>query len=163
MAFNLFDPARSLVQVDLASSPLAGPNDVDVSIRLHERPRFAASQTANMGGDGEVSGQMSVRAENVFGGAERVEATLQAGTLTKNAWEITFQTPIAARPDIWGELGVFRMARDQKYFASHELLQRGAYLKLKAPTALFSWTDMHNRHPQTLDSTSLRFPPFSDK
>jgi outer membrane protein insertion porin family len=163
MAFNLFDPAKSLVQVDLASSPLAGPNDVDVSIHLHERPRFAASQTANMGGDGEVSGQMSARAENVFGGAERVEGTLQAGTLTKNAWEITFQTPIAARPDIWGELGVFRMARDQKYFASHELLQRGAYLKLKAPAALFSWTDMHNRHPQTLDSTSLRFPPFSDK
>ena len=42
-----------------------------------------------------------------------------------------FETPIAARPDLWGEIGVFGMARDQKFFASHELLQRGAHLKLK--------------------------------
>ena len=74
---------------------------------------------------------MSARAENLFGGAERVEAVLQAGTLTKNAWEVKFQTPIAARPDGWGEIGIFRVTRDQKFFASHELLQRGAYLKIR--------------------------------
>jgi len=131
IAFNIFDPTKSSVHFDRATSPLSGPNDLDVLIHLTERPRFAAAQTANMSGDGEVSGQMSARAENLFGGAERVEAVLQAGTLTKNAWEVKFQTPIAARPDVWGEIGIFRVTRDQKFFASHELLQRGAYMKIK--------------------------------
>jgi len=131
MAFNIFDPTKSFIHFDRAASPLAGPNDLDVLMHLTERPRFAAAQTANMSGDGEVSGQMSARAENVFGGAERVEAVLQAGTLTKNAWEVKFQTPIAASPDVWGEIGIFRATRDQKFFASHELLQRGVYVKIK--------------------------------
>ena len=67
----------------------------------------------------------------MFGGAERVEGIFEAGTRTKNYWQVKFETPIAAKPDLWGEIGVFGMSRDQKFFASHELLQRGAHLKLK--------------------------------
>ena len=130
MAFNIFDPSKTLITVDRARSPLAGENDVDVTFHVRERPRFAA-QTGTWAGDGEATAQMSARAENLFGGAERIEAILEAGTRTRNAWLVKFQSPIAARPDILGELSIFGMARDNKFFASHELLQRGADLKIK--------------------------------
>jgi outer membrane protein insertion porin family len=130
MSFNIFDPTKTQVSFDRARSPLAGENDVDVTFHLREKPRFAA-QTGTWAGDGEATAQMSARAENLFGGAERIEALLEAGTRTRKAWEVKFQSPIASRPDIQGELAVFGMARDYKFFASHEMLQRGAHAKIK--------------------------------
>ena len=109
---------------------MADENDVDVTFHLREKPRFAA-QTGTWAGDGEATAQMSARAENLFGGAERIEGVLEAGTRTRNAWEVKFQSPIAANPQLLGELSIFGMARDYKFFASHELLQRGAHAKLK--------------------------------
>jgi outer membrane protein insertion porin family len=135
LAFNIFDPTKTHVSFDRARSPLAGENDVDVTINLHEKPRFAA-QTGTWAGDGEATAQMSARAENLFGGAERVEGTLEAGTRTRKAWEVKVQSPIAARSDVLGEVSVFGMARDYKFFASHELVQRGAHLKLKVHTPI---------------------------
>lgn len=129
-SFNIFDPIKTQVSFDRAKSPLAGENDVDITIHLEEKKRFAA-QTSTWTGDGEAIVQTSARAENLFGGAERVEGIFEAGTRTKNYWQFKFETPIAAKPDLWGEIGVFGMSRDQKFFASHELLQRGAHLKLK--------------------------------
>jgi outer membrane protein insertion porin family len=136
LAFNIFDREKIQVSIDRARSPLAGENDVDITFHLREKPRFAA-QTGTWAGDGEATAQMSARAENLFGGAERIEGVLEAGTRTRNAWEVKFQSPIAARYDIMGELSVFGMARDYKFFASHELLQRGAHAKLKVAT---SWS-----------------------
>ena len=130
MSFNIFDPTRSYVSLDRARSPLAGPNDVDVTFHVKEKPRFAA-QTGTWAGDGEATAQMSARAENLFGGAERVEGMLEAGTRTRKAWEVKFQSPIAARPDILGEIAFFGRVRDQKFFSSHELLQRGAHVSVK--------------------------------
>lgn len=134
MSFNIFDPARTHVSFDQAQSPLAGENDVDITFHLREKPRFAA-QTGTWAGDGEATAQMSARAENLFGGAERIEGVLEAGTRTRNAWEVKFQTPIAARSDVLGELSIFGMTRDQKFFASHELLQRGGHIKIKVFTS----------------------------
>ena len=131
MSFNIFDPAKSYVSFDLARSSLSGPNDVDVTFHVKEKPRFAA-QTGTWAGDGEATAQMSARAENLFGGAERAEAVLEAGTRTRNAWEVKFQSPIGARPDILGEIALFGRVRDQKFFASHELLQRGGHVSVKA-------------------------------
>jgi outer membrane protein insertion porin family len=136
LSFNIFDGAKTHVSFDRAQSPLAGENDVDITIHLREKPRFAA-QTGTWAGDGEATAQMSARAENLFGGAERIEGVLEAGTRTRNAWEVKFQSPIAARSDITGELSVFGLARDYKFFASHELMQRGAHAKLKVVTLLF--------------------------
>lgn len=130
MSFNIFDPSKFFVSFDRAQSPLAGENDVDVTFNVQEKPRFAA-QTGTWAGDGEATAQMSARAENLFGGAERIEGVLEAGTRTRNAWEVKLQSPIAARPDVLGEIALFGMARDYKFFASHELLQRGAHIKLK--------------------------------
>jgi outer membrane protein insertion porin family len=130
MSYNIFDPARSYVTFDRARSPLADPNDVDVIFHVREKPRFAA-QTGTWAGDGEATAQMSARAENLFGGAERVEGRLEAGTRTRNAWEVKFQSPIGARPDILGEIAFFGRVRDQKFFASHDLLQRGAHVSVK--------------------------------
>jgi len=76
---------------------------------------------------------MSARAENLFGGAERIEGILEAGTRTRNAWEVKLQSPIAARADLLGEFAVFGQNRDYKSFASHELGQKGAHLKFKVP------------------------------
>ena len=118
------------VSFDRAKSALADENDVDITFHLREKPRFAA-QTGTWAGDGEATAQMSARAENLFGGAERIEGVLEAGTRTRNAWEVKLQSPIAANPNMLGEVSVFGMARDYKFFASHELLQRGAHAKLK--------------------------------
>jgi outer membrane protein insertion porin family len=72
---------------------------------------------------------MSARAENLFGGAERIEGQFE-GTRTRNAWQVLFQSPIGAREGVRGEIGIFGIARDQKFFASHELVQRGGHLKI---------------------------------
>jgi outer membrane protein insertion porin family len=130
MAFNIFDPSKFYVTFDRAPSPLASENDLAIMFHLREKPRFAA-QTGTWAGDSEATAQMSARAENLFGGAERIEGVLEAGTRTRNAWNVKFQTPIAARPDILGELSIFGMARDNKFFGSHELLQKGADVKIK--------------------------------
>lgn len=139
LTFNIFDPSKTHVSFDRAQSSLAGENDVDITFHLRERPRFAA-QTGTWAGDGEATAQMSARAENLFGGAERIEGVLEAGTRTRNAWEVKLQSPIAARSDILGELSIFGMARDYKFFASHELLQRGGHAKLKVSIFVFSLT-----------------------
>lgn len=130
MLFNIFDPTKTHVSFDRAQSAIANENDVDVTFHLREKSRFAA-QTGTWAGDGEATAQMSARAENLFGGAERIEGVLEAGTRTRNAWEVKFQSPIAANPQLLGELSIFGMARDYKFFASHELLQRGGHAKLK--------------------------------
>jgi len=134
MSFNIFDPSKFYASFDRAQSPLADENDLDVAFHVREKPRFAA-QTGTWAGDGEATAQMSARAENLFGGAERIEGLLEAGTRTRNAWEVKLQSPIAARPDILGEVALFGMARDYKFFASHELLQRGAHAKIKVCTS----------------------------
>src|SRR5208282_4445809 len=107
----------------------AGENDVDITMHVHEKKRFAA-QTGTWTGDGEATVQTSARAENLFGGAERIEGSFEKGTRTRNAWQVLFQSPIAARTDIWGEIGIFGLTRNHKFFASHDLVQRGAHLKL---------------------------------
>jgi outer membrane protein insertion porin family len=145
LLFNIFDPSKTHVSFDRARSPLAGENDVDITIHLREKPRFAA-QTGTWAGDGEATAQMSARAENLFGGAERIEGVLEAGTRTRNAWEVKFQSPIAARSDILGEISIFGMARDYKFFASHELLQRGAHAKIKVLSRLLC----SNRRPSQI-------------
>ena len=130
MSFNIFDPTKTQISFDRARSSLAGENDVDITFQLHEKPRFAAN-TGTWAGDGEATAQMSARAENLFGGAERIEGVLEAGTRTRSAWEVKFQSPIAARADILGEIAVFGNTRDYRFFASHELSQRGAHAKIK--------------------------------
>jgi hypothetical protein len=74
---------------------------------------------------------MSAKAENLFGGAERIEGVLEAGTRTRKAWEVKFSSPVAGRTDVLFEGNVFGLMRDNKVFASHELLQRGANAKVK--------------------------------
>ena len=130
MSFNIFDPTKFHVSFDRAKSPLAGENDVDITFHVHEKPRFAA-QTGTWAGDGEATAQMSARAENLFGGAERIEGVLEAGTRTRKAWEVKFQSPIASRPDIQAEIAVFGTTKDYKFFASHELMQTGAHAKIR--------------------------------
>lgn len=131
MAFNIFDPSRFTIffRQTTDRDPSAQPEDLDVYMSVVEKPRFAA-RTGTWAGDGEATAQMSARAENLFGGAERIEGVLEAGTRTRNAWEVKFQSPIAARPDVWGEVAVFGLARDYKTFSGYELLQKGAHLKL---------------------------------
>jgi hypothetical protein len=130
LSFGIFDPSKFSVEFDRAASPLAGENDVDITIHVREKPRFAA-KTGTWAGDGEATAQMSARAENLFGGRERIEGVLEAGTRTRNAWEVKMQSPIAARSDIQGEISVFGIMRNYKFFAGHELMQRGGHLKLK--------------------------------
>ena len=157
---------------------MADENDVDITFHLREKPRFAA-QTGTWAGDGEATAQMSARAENLFGGAERIEGVLEAGTRTRNAWEVKFQSPIAANPQLLGELSVFGMARDYKFFASHELLQRGAHAKLKVCSPLtlsphhrivarnFRFVKLHkdtdSRRSQDGEYTTLLYRLYYDK
>jgi outer membrane protein insertion porin family len=138
MSFNIFDPTKAQVSFDRAKSPLAGENDIDIIFYLKEKNRFGLQSTTSVGhNDATVS--MSARAENLFGGAERIEGSFEKGTRTRNAWQILFQSPIAARSDILGEIGIFGLTRDHKFFASHDLVQRGAHLKLtvNTPSSLF--------------------------
>ena len=131
LAFNIFDPAQFAIVFRQATerNPAASPEDLEIHFHLKEKKRFYA-KTGTWTGDGQATAQMAARAENLFGGAERIEGILEAGTRTSNAWEVRFQSPIAARPDVWGEVSVFGNARDYKSFQAHELLQKGAHLKL---------------------------------
>lgn len=157
MSFNIFDPTKMQISFDRARSHLAGENDVDITFHLHEKPRFAAT-TGTWAGDGEATAQMSARAENLFGGAERIEGVLEAGTRTRSAWEVKFQSPIAARADILGEVAVFGNTRDYKFFASHELSQRGAHAKIKVSRS--ELVSNFDRHSRTSASMNLLYRQF---
>lgn len=130
MSFNIFEQTpNTYVSFDRAKSPLAAEDAIDITFHLKEKNRFGL-QSTTMVGHNDATVQMSARAENLFGGAERVEGMFEKGTRIKNAWQVLFQSPIFAKEDVWGEIGIFGMTRDQKFFASHELVQRGGHLKI---------------------------------
>lgn len=101
----------------IAPSPISQEN-VDVLVHLRENPRFWLKSSSDVGnGEGSVSLQGRVR--NLFGGAERLEASYEVGTRTRTALQANLTVPVEASPDHAFGLSMFSTERDRSYYASH--------------------------------------------
>ncbi|KAI5856136.1 outer membrane protein, OMP85 family [Durotheca rogersii] len=109
--------------------PSSSPTDLDVSLRVRERPRFLIKTGTDMGNtEGSAYGYLFWR--NVFGGAESLSFNASAGTRTRSAYRAEFSTPLKSNPDL--RLGIQGLASNtQKPWASHDEVLKGGSTKLE--------------------------------
>ena len=61
----------------------------------------------------------------MFGGAEKLEASISAGTKTRRAFNASFSAPLTGTLDTRGELAVYASNKDNTSFASCTEALRG--------------------------------------
>lgn len=82
-------------------------------------------------GSTEGTGYINGTYRNVFGGAESLNASASIGTRTRSAYDINFQSPIAANPDIIAEAGGYGSSRSHQHLASYQEVLKGGRLGIK--------------------------------
>lgn len=82
-------------------------------------------------GNTEGTGYVNGTYRNVFGGAESLNASASIGTRTRSAYDVNFQAPIMANPDIIAEAGGYASNRSHQHLASHEEALKGGRLGIK--------------------------------
>ncbi|KAK4118925.1 hypothetical protein N657DRAFT_582761 [Parathielavia appendiculata] len=110
------------------SNPLTDRTDLDISIRVKEKPRWAFSAGTDFG-NAEGSAYTNAVARNIFGGAETLSVNASTGTRTRSAYNATFSTPVNGNPDLRLSVEALRSAT-QKPWASHEEQLTGGNLRL---------------------------------
>ncbi|KAL7622648.1 hypothetical protein AAE478_008161 [Parahypoxylon ruwenzoriense] len=108
--------------------PSSSPTDLDVSLRVREKPRLLFKTGTDMGNtEGSAYGYLFWR--NIFGGAESLSLNASAGTRTRSAYRAEFCTPIQSNPNL--RLAVEGLASNtHKPWASHEEILKGGGVKL---------------------------------
>ncbi|KAK4100586.1 hypothetical protein N658DRAFT_559626 [Parathielavia hyrcaniae] len=102
--------------------------DLDISIRVKEKARWAFSAGTDFG-NAEGSAYTNAVARNIFGGAETLSVNASTGTRTRSAYNATFSAPVNGNPDLRLSVEALRSAT-QKPWASHEEQLMGANLRL---------------------------------
>ncbi|KAM0791023.1 hypothetical protein ACM66B_004321 [Microbotryomycetes sp. NB124-2] len=129
--FAQFDIFRNIqAGLEASSSVLAGPDDVDIVMRVQEAPKYFV-RTATDVGDGEGNATGTVKIRNALGGAETVEGNVSFGTRTKNAFQLRFDTPVNASATTHADVSVFSAHRDLNYFAGCFERTRGAQARVR--------------------------------
>ncbi|GJJ11440.1 hypothetical protein Clacol_005673 [Clathrus columnatus] len=138
--------ADLLVQTDIFSSvnptlvksrdPLATDKDVDVVFKCKERGRMFL-QTATEIGNNEGTARLTARLRNVFGGAEKFEATLSYGSFTRQAFSANLTAPLTPDLRTVGSLAAYANDRDLSSYASCKEVLKGAKATIRTTTSLF--------------------------
>ncbi|PWW73613.1 hypothetical protein C7212DRAFT_365731 [Tuber magnatum] len=125
--FGIFHPPR--LYIDLAGRE-NGKTKLKAGISLKELSRFTL-QTGTGMGNTEGSGYLSLTYRNMFGGAESLNGYASTGTRTRSAYEVNFQAPINANPDLILEASGYASTRSHQYYSSHEEVLRGGKVGVK--------------------------------
>ncbi|PUU82545.1 surface antigen-domain-containing protein [Tuber borchii] len=125
--FGIFH--QPTLYVDLAGQS-DGKTKLNAKITLRELSRFILKTGTDMGNT-EGSGYLSLTYRNVFGGAESLNGYASTGTRTRSAYEVNFQAPVNANPDLILEAGGYASSRSHHYYSSHEEVLRGGKVGVK--------------------------------
>lgn len=79
-------------------------------------------------GSAEGTGYINGTYRNVFGGAESLNVSASVGTRTRSAFDINFQAPVMANPDIIAEAGGYASSRSHQHLASYGEALKGGRL-----------------------------------
>ncbi|EEB06890.1 SAM complex subunit Sam50 [Schizosaccharomyces japonicus yFS275] len=137
MEFGIYEDAKLLI--DRASGPIAGENDIDITILVKEKSRLLAKTGTDIG---NVEGNVyaNILARNAFGGAEFIEGNLSYGTRNRMLASLTFDTPINADPYTHFRVNAINVLRDNKLIASHDILTRDVNASITHKDA---WNGFH--------------------
>jgi len=125
--FGIFHPPT--LYLDSAGQS-GGKTKLNAKISLKELSRFILKTGTDMGNT-EGSGYLSLTYRNVFGGAESLNGYASTGTRTRSAYEVTFQAPVNANPDLTLEASGYASTRSHQYYSSHEEVLRGGKVGIK--------------------------------
>ncbi|GAA5990706.1 hypothetical protein JCM11641_008471 [Rhodosporidiobolus odoratus] len=126
-----FDMFRTLsASIERPASMLAHQDEVDLVLRVTEAPKYFV-RTATDVGDGEGSATVTGKIRNAFGGGETVEVNGSAGTRTKNAFQLRFDTPILSSPTTRLDLTAFSAQRDLNFYASCNEATKGIMTRVR--------------------------------
>ena len=125
--FGIFH--QPTLYVDLAGQS-GGKTKLNAKITLRELSRFILKTGTDMGNT-EGSGYLSLTYRNLFGGAESLNGYASTGTRTRSAYEVNFQAPVNANPDLILEAGGYASSRSHHYYSSHEEVLRGGKVGVK--------------------------------
>ncbi|CAZ80674.1 unnamed protein product [Tuber melanosporum] len=131
--FGIFHPPTLYID---SAGKRDGKTMLKAEISLRELPRFTLKTGTDMGnteGSGypEGSGYLSLTYRNMFGGAESLNGYASTGTRTRSAYELNFQAPINANPDLILETSGYASTRSHQYYSSHEEVLRGGKVGVK--------------------------------
>lgn len=104
------------------------PTDHNVFVSVKERGRYKIT-TGTEAGTLEGSAYLNVILQNLFGGAESLNANASLGTRTRSAYNAYFDTPILSNPDLRWEIGG-QASSTIKSWASHEEVLKGGSTRL---------------------------------
>ncbi|CUS11771.1 unnamed protein product [Tuber aestivum] len=112
-----------------------GKANLKAEISLRELSRFTLKTGTDMegtdtGGAGG-SGYLSLTYRNMFGGAESLNGYASIGTRTRSVYEVNFQAPINANPDLILETSGYASTRSHQHYSSHEEVLRGGKVGVK--------------------------------
>ncbi|RKP05119.1 surface antigen-domain-containing protein [Thamnocephalis sphaerospora] len=121
--------------LDMARGPLAREGSVDAQLYVKERGRITIKTGTEIGDvEGSLNGSFIYR--NVFGGAERFEASASFGTRTSASFQTSLSAPIAADPDRIISINGYQTLRDNALYRSHDEMSRGVALRYDTYTSL---------------------------
>lgn len=126
---GIFHPSISIYLDKTTSSTPTHP-DLRVLLTVAEKSRLLLKTGTDLGNT-EGTGYIHGTYRNVFGGAESLNASVSIGTRTRSAYDLNFQTPIAANPDITAEVGGYASSRSNQHYASHEEALKGGRVGVK--------------------------------
>lgn len=126
---GIFHPSIS-IYLDKTAASTPARTDLSVLLTVVEKSRLLLKTGTDLGNT-EGTGYVNGTYRNVFGGAESLNASASIGTRTRSAYEINFQSPIAANPDIIAEVGGYASSRSHHHYASHEEALKGGRVGVK--------------------------------
>jgi outer membrane protein insertion porin family len=118
MRTDLFSSVQP--RLEASRDVFAREGDVDLVLRAREKGWFYAKTSTEVG-NGEGTAGMTLRARNVFGGAETLEGNVSAGTKTRRSFQGSLAAPLLyLDPTLrtFGTLAISGVRRDNSSFAS---------------------------------------------
>lgn len=126
---NIFQqPISTYIDKPDPTEASSTPTDHNVFISVKERGRYKIT-TGTEAGTLEGSAYLNVILQNLFGGAESLNANASLGTRTRSAYNAYFDTPILSNPDLRWEIGG-QASSTIKSWASHEEVLKGGSTRL---------------------------------
>lgn len=129
MRIGIFHPSIN-IYLDKRPASAATQTDLSVLLTVVEKSRLLLKTGTDLGST-EGTGYVHLTYRNVFGGAESLNGSASIGTRTRSAYELNFQTPVNANPDLIAEVGGYASSRSHHHYASHEEALKGGKVGLK--------------------------------
>lgn len=126
---GIFHPSIA-IYLDKTASSTPTKTDLRALLTVAEMSRFVLKTGTDLGST-EGTGYINGTYRNVFGGAESLNASASIGTRTRSAFDVNFQAPIMANPDIIAEAGGYASSRSHLHFASYEEGLKGGRLGVR--------------------------------